>query len=65
MNEMETIRQQRDVPAKRGMRVVVDGKAGKITSAKHGYIMVRFDGQKHSMPCHPTWRVEYLDGKEE
>lgn len=33
------------------MRVTVDGKGG--------YIMVRFDGPKYPLPCHPTWRVVY------
>ena len=59
MNAMEWIRKSYSVPAKRGMKVTVDGEAGVIASAKHGYIMVRFDGKKHAEPCHPTWRVEY------
>lgn len=47
------------VPAKRGLRVTVDGQGGRITSGKGSYIMVRFDGVKFSIPCHPTWRVTY------
>jgi hypothetical protein len=53
------IRATRGVPAKRGMRVTVDGKPGRITSASGGYIMVRFDDKRFSLPCHPTWRVKY------
>lgn len=33
------------------------GKAGVITREDRGaahYVQVRFDGQKHSLPCHPT-----------
>jgi len=56
---MAYIRSLYAVPAKRGMRVTVDGKLGRITSARGGYIMVRFDGDSFSKPCHPTWRVEY------
>jgi len=56
---MAWIRQHYGVPAKRGMVVKVDGKEGRITAAKHGYIMVRFDNRGFSVPCHPTWRVEY------
>jgi hypothetical protein len=47
------------VPAKRGLRVTVDGKPGRITRGRGGYIMVRFDGMKFSRACHPTWRVDY------
>lgn len=55
---MEYVRRCYGVPAKRGMAVRVDGKRGIIVRASH-YIHVRFDGQKRSVPCHPTWRVEY------
>jgi hypothetical protein len=56
---MERIRQYYRVPAKRGMHVTVDGKPGRITSARGPYVMVRFDGDSFSKPCHPTWRIEY------
>lgn len=60
MSGMAEIRRDRCVPAKRGMRVVVDGKPGRITSARGMYIFVRFDeGPRWSLPCHPTWRVKY------
>jgi hypothetical protein len=59
---MADIRRTRKVPARRGMHVIVDGKPGRITSAKGGYIMVRFDGQPFSLPCHPTWHVDYQRG---
>ena len=58
---MAQIRKQRDVPAKRGMTVEVDGRLGRITSASHGHIMVRYWGLSFSFPCHPTWRVRYYD----
>jgi hypothetical protein len=53
------VRRVYGVPAKRGLRVTVDGKPGVITRAKGQYIMVRFDGRKFPLPCHPTWRVDY------
>lgn len=66
MSGMAEIRASRNVPARRGMRVVVDGKPGRITSAKGGYIFVRFEAQpRWSLPCHPTWRVEYIVPKGE
>ena len=61
MSAMAETRKSRKVPAKRGMRVIVDGNPGRITSAKDGYIYVRFEHHpRFSMPCHPTWRVEYV-----
>lgn len=66
MATIEQIRQTRRVPAKRGQRCRVDGKSGAIKSAAPGtgYLTVLFDGGKHPLPCHPTWRFEYeVDGK--
>ena len=62
---MQYVRERYGVPAKRGMLVTVAGKPGRITSSKHGYIMVRFDGDRRSIPCHPTWCVEYLTTESE
>lgn len=55
------IRDYYQVPAVRGTRVTVDGRPGVVTGATSGssYIRVRFDGERRSRPCHPTWRVEY------
>lgn len=41
-------------------RVRVDGRLGVITAIRDQYIYVRFDGEKRSRLCHPTWRVDYL-----
>lgn len=50
------------VPAKRGGRIVVDGKPGVITTSAAGaYLRVKLDGSKHSVLCHPTWSMVYLD----
>lgn len=55
-------RQRYGVTFKRGDRVAVDGKPGTVTSYTRSqqYIRVRLDGDKKSVPCHPTWRMEYL-----
>jgi hypothetical protein len=53
------VRRYYGVPAKRGMRVTVNGLPGRITSAAGQYIRVLFDGDTQSSLCHPTWRVEY------
>lgn len=53
---IDYIRNYYGVPAKVGGRVALDSthgtKEGTITGATH-YVMVRFDGNKHSVPLHP------------
>ena len=64
---MAWIRRTYQVPAKRGGRIEYTGEGpdkpelGTITSARHGKLMIRLDGVKHTMPFHPTWRLRYLD----
>lgn len=53
------------VPAKRGARVLYAGRPGVITRGAGAHIRIRLDGEKHSRPYHPTWRIDYLDGKGE
>ena len=55
----EYVRRHYGVPAKRGMRVTVEGKPGVIVSFIQQYIGVRFDGEKRTSKCHPTWEVTY------
>ena len=57
----EYVRRTYGVTAKRGDRVTVNGRAGTIVSFPGAYLGVRFDGQKHTSRCHPTWRVEATD----
>ena len=56
---MQYIRKAYDVPAKRGMRVTVNGQPGTIAGSDGQYIKVRYDGDKFTRRCHPTWHVEY------
>lgn len=62
---MASIRRAYGVPARRGMRVRVDGAEGVITSASPSsmHLRVRLDGHRHPVPFHPTWRVVYLDAQ--
>ena len=53
------VRRYYGVPAKRGMRVTVDGRPGRITSGNGHYIRVLFDDYRHPLNVHPTWRVVY------
>lgn len=56
---MTYIRNYYRVPAKRGMRVVADGKPGRITGSQGQYLRVLLDGQKRFELCHPTWEMRY------
>jgi len=56
---MAYIRRSYAVPAKRGMRVAVDGRAGVIVGARYAYLRIRFDDDRSIGVAHPTWRVEY------
>lgn len=55
------VRRYYRVPAKRGMRVIADGKPGVITAFEGQYIRVRLDGEEHSRNWHPTWHMEYVE----
>lgn len=57
------VRSRYGVPAKRGMRVIANGKPGRITSSAGNYIRIRLDGEKKSDYWHPTWNMEYLDAR--
>lgn len=52
--EFDYIRAFYGVPAKKGLRVTVNGKPGKIISARSARVVVRLDGEKHGRPYHPT-----------
>ena len=61
------IKKTYDVPAKRGVVVVLEGtKRGVITSSDGAHLRVKFDGSKYSVPVHPTWEIAYFskDGKQ-
>lgn len=52
------VREHYAVTYKVGDRLVVDGRPGTLVSFPAQYLGVRFDGDKHTSRCHPTWRVE-------
>jgi len=55
----EYVRSYYGVPAKRGMRIVIDGRPATIVGFKNQYLRIRRDGEKRTAIAHPTWRVEY------
>ncbi|MCL5117030.1 MAG: hypothetical protein M1272_07770 [Firmicutes bacterium] len=62
MSSLVLVREKRGLPfLKRGMRVMVNGRMGHVTSGYGLNIMVRFDGLKFSQNCHPEWRTVYYD----
>ena len=61
MSQFDYINKYYGTDFKRGVVIKVDGKRGRVTSADGRYLMVRFDGEKKSVSCHPTWKVEILE----
>lgn len=63
---MDYIRSHYAVPARKGARVEYTGgkepRQGTITGAEGAHLLIKLDGQKHSLPYHPTWKLTYLDG---
>ncbi len=57
----EYVRTSYGVPADFGMRVRVDGRAGIIVGFHNAYLRVKFDNGGAVLPCHPSWRTEYID----
>lgn len=57
---MEYIRRVYKVPARRGLRVIANGKSGVITGSRGAYLRIRLDGMKKSHSYHPTWNIDYF-----
>jgi len=59
--EYAYIRRAYGVNPKVGQRITMNGKPGVIVKPRGDpqYLFVRFDGQKHAVNVHPTWRVDY------
>lgn len=62
---LDWIRKNYNVPATRGGRVKYTGEKtpqlGTICGASGPHLSIRLDGVKHTMPFHPTWKLQYLD----
>ena len=61
--EFQYIKDHYNVPAEIFREVIVDGKKGVITKDLGHHIGVTFYDKKDKspLPCHPTWKVEYLE----
>lgn len=62
-NTQQQLAKYRKVNAKRGQRVRYCGKLGVITDLRGGDVYIRLEGERHSQPVHPTWKMEYLDSR--
>lgn len=64
MNSFEYLRTSvtRQMPwIKRGLVCEIDGKRGTVVAGDGGYVRVRYNGERHSVPCHPHWQAVYYD----
>ena len=60
---MKYIRDYYNVPAKRGMCVVAEGRKGIIVGSNGHYLCIKIEGEKRTLSFHPTWRMEYFLNK--
>lgn len=56
----EYIRETYNVPAKRGMKVIAQGRRGTIVGVKGPYLRIRIEGETNILSFHPTWEMVYL-----
>lgn len=60
------VRRYYQVPAKRFGKIRFRGQSGQIVGFHGAALRVRLDGDpKQIITCHPTWRIDYLDGRGE
>jgi hypothetical protein len=60
------VRRYYQVPAERGARIKFRGQPGSVVGFHGASLRVRLDdAPKQIITCHPTWRIDYLDGKGE
>jgi hypothetical protein len=60
--KISDFREYRGLPfVKRGMRVEMDGKPGRVAGANSSANLdIIFDGDNYSQNCHPYWRMKYF-----
>ena len=58
---LEYIRRYYRVPAFKKAKIKYQGKDGEIRGGTGSYLLVRLEGEKQNIKCHPTWEIEYLD----
>jgi len=59
----EYIKKYYKVPAEEYREILLDARKGVIVGGKGQYLLVVFydDKKLNPLPCHPTWKVEYLE----
>jgi hypothetical protein len=63
---LDYVKSHRNMPfLKRGMRLEMNGRRGKVTCGYGGYVRVKFDDVRFTRNCHPQWEMVYYsdDGK--
>jgi len=57
---MKWIRERYNVPARRGRKVIAQGRKGVIVGSKGEYLRVRVEGEKNILSFHPEFEMEYI-----
>ena len=65
---MAAVRRFYGVPARRGTRVTYRGYEnplpGRIISSTGSHLYLCLDDGRRFGPCHPTWQMDYGDGRD-
>lgn len=66
--EMASVRRAYGVPAYRGREVLFTGLKhpviGRIISSTGSHLYLRDGNGRRIGPCHPTWAMDYRDGRD-
>jgi hypothetical protein len=57
------VREYYKVPAKRGGRVLYEGRPGTIVGFSRQYLRIRLDGETRIGSYHPTWHIDYVQAE--
>jgi hypothetical protein len=57
---LEYIRGYYRVPARVGVKVLLEGCHGEIVGSSGPHLLVQIEGDDGPVPAHPTWEIEYL-----
>ena len=60
---MAYIRDHYGVPPQRGMKVVEQGRNGRIVGPSGGYLRSKGEGEENSVDCDPTGEMQCQDGE--
>lgn len=59
-DEFSYVREMYGVPARKDMRVVMDGHEGRIVAGDGARLLILREGDDQPVSVHPCWRMHYI-----